>query len=121
MGKSAKVSKLAGQKEKAEIWIRKEVYGQAPEEHHFIISNGEKLEDLKDLVQSLEKMPEEVFRHYVNETKNDFSTWIKDVFKENSLAEELKKFNTKIEAELALQKHINNKLDKLVRKLVEKK
>ena len=31
---------------KAEIWIKKEVYGEAPEQHHFIVSNGKKLKNL---------------------------------------------------------------------------
>ncbi len=103
-----------------EVWIRKEVYGQAPEEHHFILSNGKKLRDLKELTQGLELMPQEVFNHHVDEFRNDFSSWTKDIFHENSLAEELKKFHSKLETELTLQRHFNNKLDKLIKKLAKR-
>ena len=117
MRKLSRNSKLAKPKEKSELWIRREVYGNVPEEYHFVLSNGEKLKDLRDLVNTLEKMPEDVFRHHVNEMRNDFSNWVKDVFKDSSLAEELKRMHSKMETELALQKYINKKLDKLVNKL----
>lgn len=106
-------------KPKTEVWIKKEVYGQAPEQYHFVLASGEKLKDLKELNQALEKMSEEVFKYHVNGEKNDFSTWIKDIFKEDSLANEIKKFNTRIEHQLTVQKHINNKLEKVIKKLTK--
>lgn len=120
MRKSSRNSKLVKPKGKAELLIRREVYGKAPEEYHFVLSNGEKLKDLRDLVNALEIIPEDVFRHHVSEMKNDFSNWVRDVFKEHSLAEELKRMRSRMETELALQKHINKKLDKLINKLAMK-
>ena len=38
-------------KEKAEVWIRKEAYGQAPEQYHFVLQDGKKLKDLKDYIK----------------------------------------------------------------------
>jgi len=113
----AKGRKLAQQT--AEVWLKKEVYGEAPQEYHFVLKNGEKLKDLKDLLKALEKMPEDMFRHHVNNARNDFSAWINDVFKDNHLAEELKKLNTKIETEIALHRNLTEKMEKLVRRLAK--
>lgn len=107
-------------KPKTEVWISKELYGEAPEKYHFILANGDKLKDLKDLNKALEKMPEDIFRHHVNEMKNDFSTWVKDVLKEDNLANDLKRFNSRMEEELTLQRHINQKMEKLIKKLSAK-
>ena len=103
--------------EEWDVTLQRHVYGHAPEEVHFKVVNGEKLKDLKDLVHAVGKMNDETFRHHVNDAKNDFSTWVKDVFKDENLAAELKKFNTRFEAELALQRHLNKKLERLGRKL----
>jgi len=107
-------------KETAEVLITKEVYGKAPEKHHFILKDGRKLKDLKDLTNSLVNMKEDIFKHHVNELKNDFSSWVKDVFNEKYLAEELKKFHSSIETELTLQKHFEKKLSSLINKLISK-
>ena len=115
MSKSKKNSKPV-----TEVLISKEVYGEAPQKDHFVLSNGNKLKDLKELTQSLERMPDEIFRHHVNPIKNDFSSWVKDVFNENSLADDLKNLHSKVETELALQRHINARLEKLIKRLVKK-
>lgn len=112
------VSKKTPQ-ERAEVWIRKEIYGQAPEQFHFVLANGQKLKDLKELTEALEKIPDEVFRHHVNETKNDFSIWVKDILKEDFLADELKKFNTRLEEQLTVQKYLNNKMERIIKKLAK--
>ena len=118
MAKSKDISKNK-HKERAEVWIRKEVYGKAPEEHHFILANGERLKDLKELNSALEKMPDDLFKSHVNCIKNDFSTWVKDIFKEDFLANELKKSSTRIEQQFMLQKHINSKMEKIINKLAK--
>ncbi|MBS3174375.1 hypothetical protein J4440_00670 [Candidatus Woesearchaeota archaeon] len=104
---------------KAEIWIKKEVYGEAPEQHHFIVSNGKKLKNLKELIEEIENMPDSIFKSHVNNYKNDFSKWVKDIFKEDFLAEELKKTDNQIETELKLQRHINKKLNEVIKKLAK--
>ncbi|MBS3152009.1 hypothetical protein J4230_01220 [Candidatus Woesearchaeota archaeon] len=114
-----KIKSVSRPKERAEIWVTKEVYGETPEKYHFVLANGEKLKDLKDLMHALEKIPEDVFRHHVNDMRNDFSSWVKDVFRDDFLANELKKFNNKLETELALHKYINNKMEKIIKKLAK--
>ncbi len=97
--------------------LRKDVYGSAPEEQHFKIVNGQRAKDLKELLQVMQQMDEQVFQHHVNETKNDFSTWINDVFKNEQLAGEVRKARTRMEAEVTLQRFVNHRLERLSRKL----
>ncbi len=103
--------------EEWDVTLRKHVYGHAPEEVHFKVANGGQLKDLRDLAHAVRMMDDETFRYHVHDAKNDFSTWVKDVFREEHLAAELKKFTTRMEAELALQRHLNKKLERLSRKL----
>jgi DNA polymerase III delta subunit len=96
-------------KKEIEVTIRKKVLGKAPEEYHFVLADSRKLDSILSLVNSLEDMSEDVFRHHVNEAKNDFANWIKDVFKEENLAKDIKEVNNKVETQIKLLKHIVNK------------
>lgn len=60
---------------------------------YFRLENGKELKSVKDLIDYLPKMPEEIFKHHVTNDKNDFANWIRYVFNEESLAEKV--FNTK--------------------------
>lgn len=63
-------------------------------EKSFWVCNGEIFKNLKELVDGLERMTEEVFNYHVTKEKNDFVNWIKDVFKDEKLACDLKKAKT---------------------------
>jgi L-lactate utilization protein LutB len=60
-----------------------------PPENVFYVCNGSVLKNIDEMLKELEKMDENAFRHHVNESKNDFSNWIKDIFKEAELAEKI--------------------------------
>ena len=49
-------------------------------------------------------MPEWVFAHHVNSEKNDFATWINDVFGERWLAAKVRSAKTKAEMKNALRR-----------------
>ncbi len=51
-------------------------------------------------------MADEIFYHHVNEAKNDFANWIKDIIGEIELADQLMNINTKKDMQLRLLKHI---------------
>lgn len=91
---------------KIEITVLK----KAPESKEFILATGQKLEDLRELAFALGEMADDVFWHHVNEAKNDFACWIDSVFKDNELAEEMRKMRDKINAQLAVLKHIVRKI-----------
>ncbi len=60
----------------------------------FWINNGPVLKNLKDLKESLLIMSKETFNYHVNKEKNDFAAWIKEVLKDNALANKLAKIKT---------------------------
>ncbi len=61
----------------------------APKGKSFFLANGEEVKSAKTLADKLEEMPEEVFKHHVNQEKNDFANWIKDIFKAEDLASKM--------------------------------
>lgn len=78
-------------------------------EHYFILVTGVPLKNIKELALALQTMDEWVFNHHVNEHRNDFSNWIKDIFNEDALAEELKELKTIKETELKLLRYLVSK------------
>ena len=93
-----------------EVIIRKKVLGEAPEEHHFVVADGRKLKSIMELADALETMSEEIFRHHANEFRNDFSAWVKDVFYEHSLAEDISMAKNKLETQIAILRRLVKEL-----------
>jgi hypothetical protein len=99
---------------KVEVIIKKNTLGEAPEEFCFVLSDGQKLKSLFDLAKSLDKMTDDMFNFHVNESKNDFSSWINDVFEMPDLAKEISSFHSKVDTELAILKKLVNEMKKEV-------
>ena len=57
----------------------------------FKTRTGAELWGLQDLLDFLEIMDEETFKHHVSSHKNDFATWIKDIIGDGELAKRLRK------------------------------
>ncbi len=93
-----------------EVIIRKKILGEAPEEHHFIVADGRKLKNIIELADALETMSEEIFRHHANEFKNDFSAWVKDVFYEHSLAEDIAMAKNRLETQIVVLRRLVKEL-----------
>lgn len=104
--KAAKKRKSAG-KAKSE---NKKLIKNAPAEHYFILANGQPLKNVKELAETLEHLSEEVFNHHVTHDRNDFANWIKDIFRDVELAEELAGIKDKHHARIVLYKHIVRKI-----------
>ena len=114
-GAKAKPSNKANSKSKksaqtVEVIIRKKVLGEAPEEHHFIVADGRKLKNIIELADALETMSEEIFRHHANDFRNDFSTWVKDVFYDHSLAEDISRARNRLETQIAVLRRLVKEL-----------
>ena len=58
-------------------------------ENYFFLKDGTRIKSLFGLSKELNKMPDDVFQHHVNENRNDFSSWIRYVLKDDKLAERL--------------------------------
>lgn len=93
-----------------EVIIKKKIFGEAPKEHHFILADGRKIKNIMQMADAFETMSEEIFRHHANEMKNDFSTWVKDIFYDHSLAEDISRAKNKLEAQVAVLRRIIKEL-----------
>ena len=93
-----------------EVIIKKKILGEAPEEHHFVVADGKKLKNVLELADALETMSEEIFRHHANEFKNDFSSWVRDVFYDHSLAEDISRAKNKLETQIAILRRVVKEL-----------
>lgn len=102
----AKTKSVGAKKSSVYIKISRKVLGEAPQEFEFYLQDGKKLKSVYELIDALEHMSEDIFKQHVNEAKNDFSNWIKDVFEEPHVAKEIKKVQDKIEMQKILMKKL---------------
>ena len=58
-------------------------------EKKFYFKNGMTAQNLSELVQGIQQMNDEEFKHHVNDEKNDFARWIKDVVEDHELAKKV--------------------------------
>ena len=84
---------------------------------YFLVKDGTAIKNLFELAKTLDDMPEDVFRHHVNESKNDFYNWIKDVIRNKRLAEKI----LSIKDRKQMQKIIGEDIQKKVLKNMGKK
>ena len=108
-GKSAKNSSKKPL-QSVEVILRKKVLGEAPVEQHFVVADGRKLKNIIELADALETMSEEIFSHHANEFKNDFAAWIKDVFYDHSLAEDISRAKNRLETQIAVLRRLVKEL-----------
>jgi hypothetical protein len=57
--------------------------------HYFVAKDGTKIKNLRELYNSLQSMDDITFNHHVNDFKNDFHNWVRDIHKDNDLASNL--------------------------------
>ena len=102
------VKRKAPAKAKKSVYVKisSNILKEAPQEMEFYLSDGRRLKSIFELVDALEHMTEDMFREHVNEMKNDFSSWMKDVFSEPHVAKEMKKIQDRIETQKVLMKKL---------------
>lgn len=71
--------------------LKKTTLGTVSEEHAFLVSRGDRIDNLRDLANCIESLTPEQFAHHVSleGKRNDFATWIFDVLKNPALARDL--------------------------------
>jgi hypothetical protein len=84
----ATVSKSAGKKFLADV----------PDDKRFWCADGQVLKNLSDLETSLKTMGQDIFSYHLNDNKNDFSNWVRDVIGDDKLAMDLQKSKTRAQA-----------------------
>ncbi len=71
--------------------------------HYFYAHNGMIIKNLTELQLALEKMDDGTFNYHVNEAKNDFSNWIREVMKDLAAAALIGKSKTRSQAVNAIK------------------
>lgn len=99
-------NKKRAAKKKTQVFAGKPPLKESFGEKCFYVCSGEVLKSMLDLADSLETMQTDVFIYHVNEQKNDFANWIKDVLCEPVLAEELYLIKDKDKTQIAVLRFI---------------
>ena len=84
-----------------------------PQEQCFWLKDGGVLKNLEDLAHTFPNMSDETFKHHVNNGKNDFSNWVKDVIGDKKLAHELLGSKNKISSLKKLRSRLNSLKNKI--------
>ena len=87
--------------------INMKILRPAKPEHFFYCADGTVLRSIHELEKKLRAISNETYSHHVNESKNDFHNWIRDVFQEHELANEILTAKTQAEAAAIVRKHLN--------------
>lgn len=77
-----------------------------PEHQHFYFVNGMKVKNVKELAEVMDRLEQEVFDYHVNENRNDFHNWVKDVFNDLELAEKLLGVTGPKHLQFTIYKHV---------------
>ena len=72
--------------------------GDVPQGQQFWCQDRRVLKSLPELGIALKQMDEETFRHHSNESRNDFSNWVRDVIGDEKLGRDLLKSTTQLQA-----------------------
>ena len=78
----------------------------SPEETSFSLNDGTNIRNLMQLAEAMGSISHETYSHHVNEERNDFSAWIRDVLGEKILAKNLVEVSDKTNAQITILKHL---------------
>ena len=81
-------------------------------EQCFWVNNGPIVRNLQEMADALAYMKDKTFKHHVNNEKNDISNWVRDVLKDEELANDIARIKSK--------ENILSKVQSRIRKLENK-
>ena len=81
-------------------------------EFYFKVVDGSEIKSLAELADALDRMSDDSFFYHANEQRNDFANWIRDIFSEQQLAEQMTKCNSRLGAEVCLLRHFVREINK---------
>lgn len=90
--------------------VKSKIFADAPGEHYFGLCDGQQIKNIRMLADCLESVDDGVFYHHVNSERNDFATWINDIFGEEALAAELQNVKDKGNTRIILYRYLLNSL-----------
>ena len=87
-----------------------EILKDVKPDYYFLMIDGSAIKNLLELANALHSMSDDVFYYHVTHDRNDFSNWIRDVFCEKELADEISRLHSKMETQIAVLRHLLKKL-----------
>ena len=93
------------------------ILADASPEQCFWVNNGPVIRNLNEMADALACMQDEIFRYHVNEEKNDFGNWVRDVLKDEKLAGDISRVKSKDK----ILKKMESRIRKLKLKAKKKK
>jgi len=76
-------------------------------DRRFFCHDGCVAQNLHQLADCLSHITEESFLHHVNEAKNDFASWIRDVLGDSKLAGDLTRVSDRVEAAKVVEERLS--------------
>ncbi|UCC61222.1 MAG: hypothetical protein JSW38_12940 [Dehalococcoidia bacterium] len=73
----------------AKVKVDKAWLGDVPEDRVFWCHDGRVVKNMTDLAAAIKEMNNDTFEYHLNSEKNDFSTWVRDVIGDTTLASQL--------------------------------
>lgn len=83
--------------QEAKKWL-----ADVPEEYVFRCCDGRTMRSVQELAEALNTMADDVFAHHANEQKNDFSTWVRDIIRDDRLADDLLQVSSRTAAAIVV-------------------
>ena len=83
---------------KLEESVARQRLADVPPEKQFWCYDGHAMRNLSELAAALKEINDETFAYHSNESKSDFSNWVKDVLGDEKLARDLQKSKLRSEA-----------------------
>jgi hypothetical protein len=78
-------------------------------EHYFYLCDGRVLKDMIELSECLETINNDVFYYHVNDQRNDFANWVRDIFERRDLADEIMTIREPRQVQVVILKHLAKK------------
>ena len=76
----------------------RKMLGNVPDEYVFRCCDGRILTNMLELGDALGSMSDEIFAFHVNQGKNDFTNWVRDIIRDDGLAGDLLKATSRKQA-----------------------
>ena len=84
------------------------ILSNASADQCFWVNNGPVLKNVEELADAVQQMNDDTYSYHANREKNDFSSWIRDVFHDQKLANDLLSSKNKESAVSKLRSRINS-------------
>ncbi|KHO54113.1 MAG: hypothetical protein QT09_C0006G0033 [archaeon GW2011_AR18] len=71
------------------VMMVKDILSEVDGDDIFLLANNKKVSSIKELYVLLQRLDDKIFYFHVNEEKNDFYNWVRDVYQDKKLADDL--------------------------------